>query len=190
MSGRMPPARGVAWALALLAVASAGLAPTAHGDEPEPIVLFEDQRTTGSIVLVDLVQLPDSGFLVLHKATEGDEGLGPVRGASTLLGAGLHQSVPVLLYQNVTASTDLVAAVYEDVNGNRVLDLGDGHEHHGHDHDGEDRLYTKEGRPIGDEARVEPYDTRQEAPEQGVNPLLVGALTATASLALWAVRYR
>lgn len=188
MGGRMHPARA-AGLVVLLAVAGAGLTGTALADEPEPIVLFEDQRTSGSIVLVDLVQLPDSGFLVLHEGTGGPE-LGPVRGASTLLGAGLHESVPVLLYENMTASTSLVAAVYEDSNANRVLDLGDGHSHHGHEHQGEDEVYTAEGRPIGDEARVEPYEDGQQADDEGVNPLLVGALTALASLVLWAVRYR
>lgn len=183
----MAAARSLAWALAALALAAAGLAPTATSEGPQPIVLFEDQRTSGSIVLVDLVQLPDGGFVVLHEPGDGE--LGPIAGASTLLGAGLHQSVPVTLFENVTATRTLVAAVYEDSNRNRALDVGDGHDHAGHDHEGRDRVYTAGGQPIGDEARVEPYPDEVRG-EERVDPLLVGALTAFASIVLWAVRYR
>lgn len=183
----MAAARLLAWTLASLAVAAAGLAPAATGEDPQPIVVFDDQRTSGSIVLVDLVQLPDGGFVVLHEAAGGE--LGPIVGASTLLGAGLHESVPVTLFDNVTSPRTLVAAVYEDSNGNRALDVGDGHDHHGHTHEGRDRVYTDEGRPIGDEARVQPY-AEAASDERRVDPLLVGALTAVAGLGLWAVRYR
>lgn len=185
----MRPERGAAWVLALALVAGLGLAPTASADDPEPIVLFEDQRTSGTIVLVDLVQLPAGGFAVLHQPGEAPDELGSVAGTSTLLSAGLHQSVPVVLFQDVNASTTLIAALYEDSNRNQVLDLPDDHEHHGHTHEGQDQLYTDGEVPIGDEARVEPYAEPSQAGSD-VDPLLVGALTAVAALALWAVRYR
>jgi hypothetical protein len=173
--------------LAVTLVTGLAAAPGAVADEgPQPLVLFEDQRTSGSIVLVDLAQMPDGGFVVMHEPAE--DGLGPVAGTSTLLGAGLHQSVPVVLYDNVTATQDLIAVLYEDSNGNQVLDLGDGHDHHTHSHEGQDEAYTDGERPIGDRAQVEPQSA-SSAP-QSVNPLLVGALTAVASLVLWAVRYR
>lgn len=184
----MASARALARLLILLVVASAGLAPTAAGG-PAPIVLFDDQRTSGSIVLVDLVQLPAGGFVVLHEPATDDQQLGPVAGASTLLGPGLHEAVPVVLYEDVTGPRTLVATLHEDANGNRALDLDAGHDHHGHDHEGQDHLYTDGERPIGDPALVEPYG-EPEAGEAGVDPLLVGALTATAALLLWAVRYR
>jgi hypothetical protein len=174
--------------LAVLLVAGAGLAPSATAEEPQPLVLFEDQRTTGSIVIVDLAQLPDGGFVVLHEPGSGGE-LGPVVGASTLLGAGLHQPIPVPLFDNVTAETNLVAALYQDTNDNGALDVADGHDHHGHDHDSEDATYKDGDLPVGDQARVQPYGT-EETSSTEVNPLLVGAATAIASLALWAVRYR
>lgn len=186
----MRPELSAACLLALALVAGVGLAPTGSAaDDPEPIVLFEDQRTSGTIVLVDLVQLPAGGFVVLHEPMENGTGLGPTAGASTLLSAGLHQHVPVVLFDDVDASRTLVAALYEDSNHNQALDLGDGHEHHGHDHEGQDHLYTDGDLPIGDEAHVEPHD-HEQAQQTSVDPLLVGAATAVAALALWAVRYR
>lgn len=185
----MRPA-GLALGFALALLAGVSLAPTAAGD-PEAMVLFEDQRTSGTIVLVDYAQLPDGGFIVVHEPGPAGE-LGPVVGASSLLSAGLHQTVPVLLFEEVHDETRLIATLYEDSNANSELDVGgDGHEGHDHQHDDRvaDRAYTDGELPIGDEAEVEPYGEANEEPAS-VDPLLVGTATAIASLALWAVRYR
>lgn len=175
-------------ALAVLLVALAGLAPvTAAQSGPSPAIVFDDQRTSGRVVLVDAAQLPETGFVGLHDPTTAEGGaLGDLVGSSNLLGPGLHRDIPATLHEPLAEPQPLIAVLYEDANGNRALDAGDGHGHH---HDGQDRTYSAGDKTIGDEARVGLYRSSTEATSEA-SPLLVGALTATAALAVWAVRYR
>lgn len=185
----MRPAQA-ALVLALALVAGASLIPTAAG-QPQPAVYVDDQRTSGTIVIADYAQLPDGGFVVLHEP--GPEGeLGPVVGTSSILSAGMHRTVPVVLFDEVEDETRLIATLYEDTNANGELDVdGDGHDGHDHQHDDRvsDRAYTDGDLPVGDTAEIQPYGQTGQAPDT-VNPLLVGTATAIAALALWAVRYR
>lgn len=164
-------------------------------EEPGASILFADQKTSGHIVLVDLVQLPASGIVAVHESSpEAGDGLGEIQGTSVLLGPGMHHSVPVSLAENVTEPVTLVAVLYEDANGNRELDRG--HEDHDHEHDedaggdGEtDPPFRDESTTVGDVAEVEPYGYERPA-ASSVDPLAIGSITATVALLVWAVRYR
>lgn len=174
------------WLPVAILVAAALIPVAATAAETEPVVMFEDQRTTGRIVLVDAVQLPEPGWVVLHEPSPDGEGLGDFAGHSTMLSAGLHEDVPVTLSKNLSQPQTYIAVLYDDANGNKALDTSDGH---AHQHEGEDRVYMEDGKPIGDQAEVSLYeDTQDDVP--AVNPLVVGAATALAGVLLWAVRYR
>lgn len=169
-------------ALAILAVVAA-FAPAAAASGPA--IAFDDQQTSGRIVLVDAVQLPRGGFVVMHDPSTGEGELGEVTGHSILLGAGRHTHVPVTLYQNLTEQRSLVAVLYEDSNDNRVPDLGHGHSH---DHASQDEPFRDGDVPIGDRATVGPHSTETESSSTGT--WLAGAAAAVASLVFWAVRVR
>lgn len=175
---------GVGLALAVgVGLSALGAAQTG----PRPAILFDDQHTTGSIVIVDAVRLPDSGFVVVHDpAAAGGESLGPVLGTSVLLGPGEHTTIPVNLQREIDRPTTLIAALYQDANGNGNFDAGHGHGHH--DHAGQDQAYRDGNLTIGDRAEVGPPPEPNES--SSVDPLVVGGALAVASVALWAVRYR
>lgn len=173
-------------ALALLSLA--GLPASTAADGPSPAVVFDDQRTSGRIVIVDGIQLPDPGFVVVHDPpNSSDEDLGKVRGSSVHLGPGQHHNVPVTLERNLTERQTLIAVLYNDTNDNHVFDARhvDGHRH---SHDAKDEPYTHGDVLIGDKARVGPHPEARES--SSVDPLLVGAGLAVASVTLWAVRFR
>lgn len=178
----------VAASLLLAGLALAALTVPAAA-APGAAISFGDQATSGRIVLVDAVQLPEGGFVVVHDPSTGEGDLGEVIGHSILLGAGQHNHVPVTLDRNVTESETLIAAVYKDANSNQEFDLGDGHGHH--DHEGSDEVYTDGDAPIGDRATVDLYGT--ESSPRSTTPwttLSAGAGAAIASLVFWAVRVR
>jgi hypothetical protein len=167
----------------------AGVVPAASA-QPHPAIVFDDQRTSGEVLLVDAVQLPDGGFVAVHDPSLAEGGaLGPVVGASNLLGPGFHQDVPVTMGTPISEPQPLIAVLYQDTNGNQALDVGD--HGHGHEHDAEtrDAAYSAGEKTIGDDAEVRPYGESATTTDS-VSPLLVGALTSLASLMLWAVRYR
>lgn len=188
----MRHARGVVLLIVCLFAAPV-LAPSASGAEANAGVLFDDQHTSGSIVIVDLVQLPQGGFVGVHDQTNAEAGeLGELAGASIVLGAGMHSNVPVTLETEVKEPRTLVAAIYQDANGNGALDQGvDHHDGHDHDHgDGEvDPPYRSGDRLIGDAARVEPYSMEETVPSS-IDPLLSGAAAAALAVLFWAVRFR
>lgn len=185
MARVMTFARTPALAAAVLLLATAAIGPAATQEGPQPAVAFDDQRTSGRIVLVDAVRLPEGGFVAVHDpSTVSDGGLGELLGVSVLLGPGQHSDVPVTLQRNVTESEELIAALYKDANDNQAFDGG--HDH-GHDHAGEDPTYKDGDTPIGDRAQVEPYEVETNE-ASSVNPLALGAALALISVLAWALR--
>lgn len=68
-------------------------------------VVFEDQTSDGSTIVVASVTLPSPGFIAVHGNSDG--GPGPVIGHSDLLPAGMSTDVVVTLDEPL-ATTDLV----------------------------------------------------------------------------------
>lgn len=183
----MASARWLAPLVLLVVLAAASPVATAASAE-EAAIVFDDQRTSGKLLLVDAVSMPESGFVAIHDPGAGEGEFGPVVGQSILIGAGTHSFVPVVLMENVTEPRTVLAVLYQDTNGNRAFDHPDGHGHD-HDHADEDSPYQVNETTIGDEAEVAPYEMETESSD-GLDPLLVGTAMAAASIVLWAVRYR
>lgn len=172
--------------LAVMAALLSGVPAAAVGD---PAIVFDDQRTSGRVLLVDAVRLPEPGFVAVHDPGAGEGDLGPVVGQSIMIGAGMHNFVPVVLTENVTEPRTLIAVLYQDSNDNRAFDHPDGHGH-AHDHAGQDDPYRVNETTIGDEAEIAPYDLETDEGGFNLDPLLAGTVMALASIVLWAVRYR
>lgn len=84
-------------------------------------VVFEDQESDGSSIVVASVTLPAPGFIAVHGNADG--GPGPVIGHSALLPEGTSTDVAVTLDAPLT-ETDLVFPMaHIDVNGNGVYEF-------------------------------------------------------------------
>jgi len=85
---------------------------------------FFEQRTTGDSVVVDRVELPAPGFIVVREDDLGSPGR--VLGTSGLLPAGLSRDVEVALDSPLGISAILHVALYVDRDEDGVLLLGEG----------------------------------------------------------------
>jgi len=189
--------QAVRWLAVALLVAASLAGSVLAQDEPEPAIRLDDQSTSGRILIVDAFRLPEPGFVVIREPSAQAPAQGKVLGYSNLYGGGLHQTVPVNLFSNVTEQQMVVATLHEDANGNNVYD---GVNHTGHDHrhseddvgEGADPAFRSNGTPIADIASVEPYGLDSQSPKKApmAGALWTGSVAALAGLALWAVRYR
>lgn len=118
-------------------------------------ILFEDQNTSGPMVLIQAVRLPEDGFVVVHEGPLPEGGPpGEVHGVSGALGAGYHTDVPVVLGSNVTERHVLTAVAYRDTNDNRLFE-------HREDRS-KDTPFRSDGEIVADAARVGPPASREE----------------------------
>ena len=84
-------------------------------------VVFEDQESDGSSIVVASVSLPSPGFIAVHGNADG--GPGPVIGNSELLPAGVSTDVVVEL-DNPLATSDLVFPMaHIDMDGDGVYEF-------------------------------------------------------------------
>lgn len=89
--------------------------------QPEPTVspaavVFTDQRSDGSSIVVDSVTLPAPGFIAVHGNADGTPG--PVIGHSVLLPAGTSTDVEVTLTAPLGESGPVFPMAHIDMNGN------------------------------------------------------------------------
>jgi surface glycoprotein (TIGR04207 family) len=99
--------------------------------QPEPVepatVTFDDKTvagTNGSTVTVEETFLPEGGFVVLHNATELQNGevVGSIVGNSEFLANGTSTNVTATLTENVSSGT-YVAMAHQDTNDNQTFDF-------------------------------------------------------------------
>jgi len=79
-------------------------------------VVFEDQESDGTTIVVASVTLPSPGFIAVHGNADG--GPGPVIGNSELLPAGTSTDVTVTLDEPLAATDMVFPMAHIDVNGN------------------------------------------------------------------------
>ena len=112
--------------LALVAAACGddGADTTTTTDEPATgpsEIVFEDQVSDGTTIVVASVTMPSPGFIGVHGNADGAPG--PVIGHSALLPAGTSTNVVIVLDEPLT-ETDLVwPMVHIDMDGNGVYEF-------------------------------------------------------------------
>ncbi len=97
---------------------------------PTASVVFENQTSEGTTVVVESVTMSEGGFVAIHETVDG--GVGPVIGVSQFLEAGTHTDVTVTLFELPGAEFDqtalngsqtLIAMPHLDTNGNQVYEF-------------------------------------------------------------------
>ncbi|MDX1689503.1 MAG: hypothetical protein R3290_00630 [Acidimicrobiia bacterium] len=113
--------------LAVLALVAAACgdddaATTTTADDGDAVVMspaevvFEEQTSDGTTIVVDTITLPSPGFIAVHGNADGSPG--PVIGHSQLLDAGTQSNVAVTLDQPLESSDLVFPMAHIDVNGN------------------------------------------------------------------------
>ncbi|MGH8874985.1 MAG: COG4315 family predicted lipoprotein [Acidimicrobiia bacterium] len=108
-AGLQPPATG---ALTTAAPGTTSIAPPTGPSE----LVFEDQESDGSAVVVASVTLPSPGFVAIHGNADGAPG--PVIGHSDLLAVGTTTDLTVTLDEPLSATDMVFPMVHIDINGN------------------------------------------------------------------------
>lgn len=86
----------------------------------EAQVVFADQNTTGTSVVIESVTVPDSGFVVVHNTSllqEGSDVRASIVGVSEKLDAEQTEDVEISLAHEIEESQTLIAVVYRDTDG-------------------------------------------------------------------------
>lgn len=120
-------------------------------------VMFKNQTSNGTGVLVNSTVLPDGGFLVAYNQT-----MASPMGNSSFLESGTQENVSVTLNQTLTENTTLIVAAFNDTNGNQQFDLGT------------DEVYLAQGQPVVAAATVNVTETGNvttPTPEAGETPV-------------------
>jgi hypothetical protein len=78
----------------------------------------------GDTIVVDRVTLHDGGFVTVHDSSLGDgEVLGSIRGTSTYLEPGTHETVEITLDSPLDADETVFTMAHLDTNGNEAYDF-------------------------------------------------------------------
>ncbi|QLD84448.1 PGF-CTERM sorting domain-containing protein [Natronomonas halophila] len=111
-------------------------------------VSMDNARVNGNTVVVDTVDLAESGFVTIHDSSLfAGETLGSVRGTSQYLEAGHHHNVTIQLDEPLKTSQTVVPMAHQDTNDNEQYDFvtSEG---------ADDGPYTYAGGAVVDTARM------------------------------------